>query len=236
MPPPAPPPVSNTDLSGAFADAFTDNQGQATPAPAGGGGAAQTHTSRQMAELGFARVCAATDLKPNRPGGYDGFVVRNAGARGLLGAVNLGSTSAESGWAGLDLAIFRIKGEYFAVQNTCPHAAAPLASGDIEDFPEHELKGCVSCPAHSYIFNLESGACLTNPETPAARVYEVRLAEEAPGVHAVFVSREQRWAAGAAPSPERLEKAAVNSIQLKLVGIGLDRKYGPEDEDGERDL
>lgn len=51
---------------------------------------------------------------------------------------------------GIEVAIFYVEDEYFAIQNTCPHQGGPLADGKVED-------ECVYCPWHGWEFDLESG-------------------------------------------------------------------------------
>ncbi|MGE5436548.1 MAG: nitrite reductase small subunit NirD [Syntrophothermus sp.] len=51
----------------------------------------------------------------------------------------------------VDIAIFKIDGEIFAVNNVCPHQhAAIIYDGFIED--KH-----IVCPSHGWMFNLETG-------------------------------------------------------------------------------
>uniref|UniRef100_K3WKD0 Rieske domain-containing protein n=1 Tax=Globisporangium ultimum (strain ATCC 200006 / CBS 805.95 / DAOM BR144) TaxID=431595 RepID=K3WKD0_GLOUD len=58
---------------------------------------------------------------------------------------------------GKDVAIFKNNGEFFAIDDTCPHQGASLHLGDIE-----EIDGmvCVSCPRHHWPFSLEDGSCI----------------------------------------------------------------------------
>jgi nitrite reductase (NADH) small subunit len=44
----------------------------------------------------------------------------------------------------------------FAVSATCPHLGGPLEEGEIEE-------GCVTCPWHSWRFDLKSGHCENVP-------------------------------------------------------------------------
>lgn len=64
------------------------------------------------------------------------------------------------------IGVFNIKGEFFAIENVCPHAGAPLCRGEIlseQDVKEFnyggpELAGCViRCPYHGWEFNIKSG-------------------------------------------------------------------------------
>jgi len=69
---------------------------------------------------------------------------------------------------GLRIAIFNINGTYYAIDDTCPHAGASLAEGDVD--------GCVvECPLHSARFDLESGSVLSPPAGRNVRVDPVRV-------------------------------------------------------------
>ena len=76
-------------------------------------------------DQGYKKVCKVSDLYESR------------GKRFLINDV--------------DIAIFKINGEVFAVSNTCPHQhTQSIYDGFIED-------GCVVCPAHGWMFNLKTG-------------------------------------------------------------------------------
>ena len=50
-----------------------------------------------------------------------------------------------------DIALFKIKGEVFALSNQCPHLhTTQIYDGFIED-------GCVVCTIHGWMFNLRTG-------------------------------------------------------------------------------
>lgn len=49
-----------------------------------------------------------------------------------------------------EIAIFYENGEYFAMNNVCPHQGGPLGDGKVED-------NCVYCPWHGWEFDIESG-------------------------------------------------------------------------------
>ena len=51
---------------------------------------------------------------------------------------------------GRAIALFNVNGEYFALDNVCPHRGGPLESAPVED-------GCVRCPWHGYRFDLRTG-------------------------------------------------------------------------------
>lgn len=50
-----------------------------------------------------------------------------------------------------DIALFNLNGEFFAIQNTCPHRGGPLGEGSLDE------DGVVICPWHGYSFNVKTG-------------------------------------------------------------------------------
>jgi nitrite reductase (NADH) small subunit/3-phenylpropionate/trans-cinnamate dioxygenase ferredoxin subunit len=58
--------------------------------------------------------------------------------------------------AGKLLAVFYVKGQYYAIDDVCPHMGASLGSGYVED-------GIVTCPWHAWRFRLADGAWADNP-------------------------------------------------------------------------
>jgi NAD(P)H-dependent nitrite reductase small subunit len=59
----------------------------------------------------------------------------------------------------LRLALFNVGGEYFAIDDTCPHQGASLAEGTLHD-------GRVVCPLHSWVFDLRTGRCPRETHDP----------------------------------------------------------------------
>lgn len=51
---------------------------------------------------------------------------------------------------GRDICLIRNNGEYFAIQNKCPHAGAPLNTGWCKE-------GKIVCPYHRHEFDLRTG-------------------------------------------------------------------------------
>lgn len=72
--------------------------------------------------------------------------------------VNLGGTP---------VALFNVDGQYFAIQNTCPHEDGPLGEGTL-------CGSVVTCPFHAYEFDVISGECLTESAYHVER-FEVRV-------------------------------------------------------------
>ncbi|WP_199100784.1 non-heme iron oxygenase ferredoxin subunit [Dyella sp. ASV21] len=67
-----------------------------------------------------------------------------------------------------DVGVFLVDGEYFAIENICPHAYALLSQGFVED-------GKVECPLHEAVFDIRTGACLREPGGRNLRTYPLRV-------------------------------------------------------------
>lgn len=70
--------------------------------------------------------------------------------------------------AGNGVLLYRTGDRVLAVGATCPHAGGPLEEGAFYD-------GCVQCPWHDSVFNLEDGSVVHGPATYALPAYEARL-------------------------------------------------------------
>lgn len=68
---------------------------------------------------------------------------------------------------GIDVALFNVDGEFFAISNTCPHRGGPLGEGYLEG-------DVVTCPWHGWRFNVKTGV---SPVVPTAKVpsYKVKV-------------------------------------------------------------
>ena len=70
----------------------------------------------------------------------------------------------------VDIAVFKVDGEIYALNNVCPHQHANIMhDGFIEE-------GCVICPAHGWGFNLKDGKM----QEAGAKLdsYEVKVIDE----------------------------------------------------------
>ena len=65
------------------------------------------------------------------------------------------------------IAVFRVDGRFFAIDDTCPHMGASLSGGYVED-------GIVTCPWHAWRFRLTDGAWADNPRLKIG-CYAVRV-------------------------------------------------------------
>ncbi len=66
------------------------------------------------------------------------------------------------------IAVFRLGGEYFALDDVCTHDGGPLAEGVIEGDQ-------IECPRHGARFSIRSGEALCLPATGAVTTYAVRI-------------------------------------------------------------
>jgi 3-phenylpropionate/trans-cinnamate dioxygenase ferredoxin subunit len=106
---------------------------------------------------GFIKVCRVSELRENQ------------GKRFLINDV--------------DIAVFKVNGEVFVLNNTCPHQHATIIyDGFVEE-------GCVVCPAHGWMFNLKTG----NQPTGARGldVYPVKVVKDE--VFALVKPKELKW-------------------------------------------
>ena len=77
--------------------------------------------------------------------------------------------------AGKLLAVFFLRGQYYAIDDVCPHMGASLADGYVEE-------GIVTCPWHAWRFRLSDGAWADNPRLKIG-CYPVRIENGAVQVH-----------------------------------------------------
>lgn len=57
---------------------------------------------------------------------------------------------------GDEIALFKINGKIFALDNACPHMGGPLGEGEVE-------MCFVTCPWHGYQFDVTTGECRNVP-------------------------------------------------------------------------
>jgi len=106
---------------------------------------------------GFSKVCKANDLKEKR------------GQRFFVDDV--------------DVALFKVEGEIFALSNVCIHQkAAIIYDGYIEN-------NCVYCPAHGWMFDLKTGKFPQGIKGLDA--YEVQIIDE--DVYVKVFKKELKW-------------------------------------------
>lgn len=89
---------------------------------------------------------APKDVTP--PDGFEVVLHKDALAPGKVTEIIIG---------GKAIAVANVDGTFRACTNACPHADGPLGEGTLEG-------GLLTCPYHGWQFDLESGACPTNPD------------------------------------------------------------------------
>lgn len=70
--------------------------------------------------------------------------------------------------AGRMIALFNKDGEYFAIDDCCPHQGASLAAGYLDE------EGAVACPWHAWRFCVTDGKWCDNPRL-GVDTFEVRV-------------------------------------------------------------
>ena len=89
---------------------------------------------------------------------------RNAVDAGRVADLPEGSCKTIELSGGRELALYRVKGEFYASENFCPHKGAPLAEGTLCDH-------VIECEWHGWQFDVRTGECLT--VTEKISTYEV---------------------------------------------------------------
>ena len=69
------------------------------------------------------------------------------------------------------IAVYRIEGGYYAIDDICTHDGGPLAEGEVEG-------DVVICPRHGARFSIKTGAALTFPAVSPVDTYPVRVEGE----------------------------------------------------------
>jgi nitrite reductase (NADH) small subunit len=71
---------------------------------------------------------------------------------------------------GLTLAIFRVKDEFFALENSCLHRGGPLGEGELQGYN-------VTCPWHGWTYDVRTGSFEVIPPL-RVRTFPVRTEGE----------------------------------------------------------
>ncbi len=65
------------------------------------------------------------------------------------------------------IAIFRVDGQFYALDNRCLHEGASLADGVLQG-------DCITCPWHGWQYDVVSGKCRSDPRL-TLRIFPTRL-------------------------------------------------------------
>ena len=70
------------------------------------------------------------------------------------------------------IAVYCLDDGFYATADTCSHAEASLAAGDID------LEECtVECPYHASLFEIKTGRVLSMPAVKAVKTYPVKVVD-----------------------------------------------------------
>ena len=72
--------------------------------------------------------------------------------------------------AGRWVAVFRVEGAFYAIDNACPHMAGPLGAGPLDG-------SVVTCPLHRWRIDVRTGRSPTNEHVRVA-CFETRVEDE----------------------------------------------------------
>jgi nitrite reductase (NADH) small subunit/3-phenylpropionate/trans-cinnamate dioxygenase ferredoxin subunit len=103
---------------------------------------------------------APKDVTP--PDGYEVVLHKDALKPGMVTEIIIG---------GRAIAVANVDGDFRACVNACPHADGPLGEGSLDG-------GLLTCPYHGWQFDLESGACPTNPDVTLT-TFDVQVVDTA---------------------------------------------------------
>lgn len=65
-----------------------------------------------------------------------------------------------------EVAIFNVRGRFYAVDNLCPHQKGPLSAGAVDG-------EVIVCPLHGARFDLKTGKGLAGPHRCDTRAYDM---------------------------------------------------------------
>lgn len=85
---------------------------------------------------------------------------------------------------GRQIAVFNLNGEYFAIQNRCPHEGASLCHGKLVGLVESDEPGqyrfsrageLLRCPWHGWEFDIKTGKSWFDPKRTKVSRFEVSV-------------------------------------------------------------
>ena len=86
--------------------------------------------------------------------------------------------------SGREIGVFNVAGEFYALQNYCPHRGAPLCEGRVTGLRkgpepgkyEIERRGeIIRCPWHGYEFDITDGEFIIDSSKIRSRTYDVNV-------------------------------------------------------------
>ena len=108
---------------------------------------------------------------------------------------------------GRQIALFRVDGGVYAIDNRCPHEGGPLGAGHVQN-------GVVTCPWHQWRFDVRTGALIVAPSRKVA-CFAVRLAGDEIQIDAAPLA-----------APRRRNEAILGRLTAGESPEALAREYG----------
>jgi nitrite reductase/ring-hydroxylating ferredoxin subunit len=68
----------------------------------------------------------------------------------------------------VDIGIYRLGDEFYALDDICTHAYAMMTDGYVDD-------GQIECPLHGACFDIKTGKALTAPASIDLRPYQIKI-------------------------------------------------------------
>ena len=69
----------------------------------------------------------------------------------------------------MSIAVFRVNGEWYAIENRCTHDDGPLVEGDLVD------RYIVECPRHGARFDIRTGDVVRMPAFEPVPTFDVKV-------------------------------------------------------------
>ncbi|HZZ48178.1 MAG TPA: Rieske (2Fe-2S) protein [Pseudonocardia sp.] len=116
---------------------------------------------------------------------------------------------------GRSIGVFNIRGSYYAIRNTCPHASGPLCAGSRSGLVLSREPGqydyirpgeFIRCPWHQWEFDITTGQSWVDPTRTRVRSYEAQVQSGAD----LLDSESELTDAGFAKGPYTAETYPVN--------------------------
>jgi 3-phenylpropionate/trans-cinnamate dioxygenase ferredoxin subunit len=77
----------------------------------------------------------------------------------------------------IEVAVFNIGGQFYAIEDICTHDGGTLAEGEVQGFE-------IECPRHGARFDLRSGRVTAPPACEDISTFQVRILDNRVQVHA----------------------------------------------------
>ena len=79
------------------------------------------------------------------------------------------------------VAIFKVNGEFYCIEDVCTHDGGPVAEGALDGFE-------IECPRHGALFDIRDGRALTMPAVVPVPTYQVKVEGDE-----IFVESPDSW-------------------------------------------